>query len=628
MNKLLKRRIVMPLAALSVIACLSTSCSIKNNELCFANDSVVQEYIRTTLQNTRTMRDVVDAVVIDWQTGTITFEEASEILIQVQDTSSVDVADYAKERLAFITQEKGFKETYILATEHYLSGRYPQALECLSSIQNEYSEYDNVLKLSDVCAKHVLQLIGTPQTEEDYQASIKLIEECQKFYDSVEFSECKEKLETGLAILVDIRETIEAATELYDSGQIEESFVLLALGIEMYPDSERLATTLVDYHDHYIISVTKEALELCNEERYKDALKIVEAAIEEYDSPEFQTLRDSIKEESNFLRRLKNDIIGTFTSLSNEWSKEEFDVKQATNDAGAYIIKSGKKLALGDYSDENITLLSFGGNIAATLTGTDLLFDLRDLSYDITHWGEDEYFAVWLATDVVALLPVIGVVKYISHFKTTAKGLEAGAELVDSAADIAKNGENTAELADTISDMTKTNDDIIESVKKVKNSENPKTVVHSIMSRIFKDYTLIDTPNQKLLGKKHPETGVKFVLTKLNFSDGRKIKGVFPKFDSFMDIQLPQKLYKADANVQKEYCLKKLQEKINNPLYRNFRKQFTEEQLQTIKNGIQPKDFAWHHNEKEGLMQLVDFEIHDKTHHKGGMSLWGIDSQN
>ena len=34
-------------------------------------------------------------------------------------------------------------------------------------------------------------------------------------------------------------------------------------------------------------------------------------------------------------------------------------------------------------------------------------------------------------------------------------------------------------------------------------------------------------------------------------------------------------------------------------------------------------NYVWHHNEKEGLMQLVDANIHAKTGHDGGMKFWG-----
>ena len=55
----------------------------------------------------------------------------------------------------------------------------------------------------------------------------------------------------------------------------------------------------------------------------------------------------------------------------------------------------------------------------------------------------------------------------------------------------------------------------------------------------------------------------------------------------------------------------------------SLKDKFTEDQIKEIMNGDLPDGFTWHHNEQEGLMQLVDTLTHSKTHHDGGMSLWG-----
>ena len=59
-----------------------------------------------------------------------------------------------------------------------------------------------------------------------------------------------------------------------------------------------------------------------------------------------------------------------------------------------------------------------------------------------------------------------------------------------------------------------------------------------------------------------------------------------------------------------------------------IREKFTAEQIEDLKNGKTPQGLTWHHTEKEGVMQLVDFEIHNKTNHTGGYDLWGKGSIN
>ena len=58
-------------------------------------------------------------------------------------------------------------------------------------------------------------------------------------------------------------------------------------------------------------------------------------------------------------------------------------------------------------------------------------------------------------------------------------------------------------------------------------------------------------------------------------------------------------------------------------MYIAFLKEMDDE-LADIAKGVLPEGYTWHHNEKEGLMQLVDTVTHDATGHTGGMSLWGI----
>ena len=568
-------------------------------------------------------REMIDTIVTAWSSGEMTYYDTANSLNEILENSSAYVATYAREQLAFIVLEENGNISLGLAESILNAGRFTQVLDKLNSIDPEYSKYSAVLAMYAECQNQVLQSVANPTTKEEYEAYIQLLDDCNTLHPTDEFATRKQDLEDELTIFLDISETIDASTKLFDNGHIEESLILLALGLEKYPDNDRLATTLVDYRDHYIISTTMQAVERCEQEEYKEALQLVENAIAEYDCPEFQALKKAIREEKNFLYRWKNNVVEGFNAITSGWTAEEFDVKQAAGDTGAYIVKSGKKLALGDYSDEDITLLSFGGNVAASLLGADVLFDLRDLSYDLTHWGEEEYFAVWLAADMVALLPVIGVVKYLSHFKTAANGVDAATDLVDSVADVSKNADNAADLVDAVSDVTKAGDDIVNAIDNAKDAARVGETAKDTAKQVVKGYTLIETINQNLLGKVHEKTGVKFVLRKIDLSDGKKIKGVFPVFDSFADVHLPKNLYKESFAKQQKECLKQLQKDVKNPL-KNTRKNFTEDQLKDIADGILPDGFTWHHNEKEGLMQLVDTLIHDQTAHTGGMSIWGI----
>ena len=38
--------------------------------------------------------------------------------------------------------------------------------------------------------------------------------------------------------------------------------------------------------------------------------------------------------------------------------------------------------------------------------------------------------------------------------------------------------------------------------------------------------------------------------------------------------------------------------------------------------------YTWHHNQEEGVLQLVDKNVHEQTGHTGGRSIWGGGSDN
>lgn len=87
----------------------------------------------------------------------------------------------------------------------------------------------------------------------------------------------------------------------------------------------------------------------------------------------------------------------------------------------------------GSYT-EDITLLGFGIDVAIGLAGWDLPMDLRDLSADFTVNFEPTKLSWWATTaiDVLAVVPVIGAVKYVDDLgalgKNALKGMSKGVD--------------------------------------------------------------------------------------------------------------------------------------------------------------------------------------------------------
>lgn len=51
-------------------------------------------------------------------------------------------------------------------------------------------------------------------------------------------------------------------------------------------------------------------------------------------------------------------------------------------------------------------------------------------------------------------------------------------------------------------------------------------------------------------------------------------------------------------------------------------KKFTSGEIEKFKAGLVPEKWTWHHNQEDGVMQLVLWAEHDVAKHTGGFSIW------
>ncbi|MAD44265.1 MAG: hypothetical protein CMH98_04595 [Oceanospirillaceae bacterium] len=137
----------------------------------------------------------------------------------------------------------------------------------------------------------------------------------------------------------------------------------------------------------------------------------------------------------------------------------------------------------------------------------------------------------------------------------------------------------------------------------------------------------ITTRNESLEGKEHPETGTKYEKKVVETNTGERVEGVFPQFNSDFDAELPEELLEASDKRQFDEANKQLKDYIDNNKD-EAKSKFNSEQLDDIESGYTPEGYTWHHSEDKGIMQLVDTEIHAKTGHTGGKSIWGGGNEN
>ena len=130
----------------------------------------------------------------------------------------------------------------------------------------------------------------------------------------------------------------------------------------------------------------------------------------------------------------------------------------------------------------------------------------------------------------------------------------------------------------------------------------------------------LDCINEKYVGDICPRSEIRYERKVVDLGD-RKVEGVFPVFDSDIDIQLPKELYSESNYRQFKECNQQLRDAIiKDP---KLKEKFSPDQVEQIMDGETPDGKVWHHNEELGKMQLVDFDKHEDTPHTGGKSIWG-----
>ena len=91
-----------------------------------------------------------------------------------------------------------------------------------------------------------------------------------------------------------------------------------------------------------------------------------------------------------------------------------------------YLKASVNQVVKGNYTDD-VTLLGTAGEVALGIAGLDLPMDVRDITYDLTNWEWSWSHAGKTTVDVIALLPVIGSLKYADEVGTLVnKGVKQG----------------------------------------------------------------------------------------------------------------------------------------------------------------------------------------------------------
>lgn len=412
-------------------------------------DSIVNYYNNTSIVGSNKqavdsiIQSKIDSIYEACKEYLISYEEGERILLPFLDIKNDKIHQDVESYLSYLRIEKTGNEYLNKAESFFYDMNYLQTVKCLKYVDVTYSNYRALKELCDESVSILLSEIGTPNTANEYLKAIRTLDSYYSVTGEEAFKKQKQKFQEELDEYRDTYEIIQKATEEFESKRYKESFHILEEGIIQYPNSNKLKYAIDAYRNAYIILVTAQVTTFIQDKNDDDAKKLLEEAIENYNCKQFLELLDSMDHKESIASRISATL----------------------SDAGEYVFHSGKKLILGDFApDEEETALSLGGSIAASLVGIDTPLDVRDLAYDISHWGEGEHFIARFALDVAGVIPVIGAVKYLKHADTAvdiAKAIKKGADVADAAHDVANAADAAHDLvnaADTIHDATNLTD--------------------------------------------------------------------------------------------------------------------------------------------------------------------------
>ena len=97
-----------------------------------------------------------------------------------------------------------------------------------------------------------------------------------------------------------------------------------------------------------------------------------------------------------------------------------FCAESMTGSITDYLEASINQVVKGNYTDD-VALLGTAGEVALGIAGFDLPMDIRDITYDLTNWEWSWSHAGQTALDVIAVIPIVGSLKYADEVDTLIK---------------------------------------------------------------------------------------------------------------------------------------------------------------------------------------------------------------
>ena len=250
-----------------------------------------------------------------WENGEASAQMVIRQFEELLTHEDEEISAAARKGIERITVETDSGRLFDDAEMQYSSGDYIGAIRSILNISPSYSGWDECSQLLISCKQQVNALVSAPETIEDYESSIALLDEYLELVDDEVMHNKRNDFSNTLTMLKDVEEIADKTLTFFSESKYAEAFACLSEGVAKYPDNEDLAALYDASKQQYIDAVTKKVHEWCEEKQYDKALALVDDAMIACECDEFVQLREYVREEQSFIYRFKKGFRRKFDWL-------------------------------------------------------------------------------------------------------------------------------------------------------------------------------------------------------------------------------------------------------------------------------------------------------------------------
>ncbi len=220
------------------------------------------------------------------------------------------------------------EELYSRAEKYSGSGDYLGALKALAEIDETWPQYPQAAALTKECEEKLLAEVSSPTTVEEYLNCEKKVNDYLEVRASPAFLERKKELVRDRDAFIAAALIIEKATDEFERGDYSAAFETLSKDERGSTDNRFLIEKLDEFHNIFVGEVVQEIEGEVRSENYREALRIVEDAIEVYDCEELQSARQQVLEAIDPLYGVYNDMRDTLSDWYEYWTEDTEEMDQ------------------------------------------------------------------------------------------------------------------------------------------------------------------------------------------------------------------------------------------------------------------------------------------------------------